>query len=554
MKKSIAFLIIVILSSIAINNVSAANQDVVINEIGAYEGADYEWVEIYNRGSAPIDINGWKFVENFIDSNPGGTNHGLNFIQGGSILSAGQYAVIAQNDVKFKEKYPTYSGILIDSSWSSLNESGERIGVKDPDGNFAELFTYIEAKSFSLERKDANLNDYTAANWQEHLSGNTVGAPNSNPANQNTQENNQQTATQENQQTNSESTITNTQTPTSNPPIGGQASNLIADAGENIIALIEQEITFDASKSQGSIASYEWNFGDGAISKDKIAKHKYNFSGKYIAVLEVSDGQSKAQSQITVSIYPSGIYINEFLPSPAGSDKDNEWIEIYNSNNSPVDISGWTINDNSKKSFSFPPNTFISKQSYLVIPRATTGMALNNDADTLRFSYPENILIEEIKYEKAKEGYSASRKQDLSFIWTKNPTPSAPNIISGENISAQNIDGRKQAVSIEIDQNKTQNLTKSNQKFIVANGEFIAKNLINTAQAHHVEEEIFNENNSDSQSTKSETNANSSTKAGLSANISQAIQNKNFIKIFLVLATLGIFALMWRVFKKTNNK
>ncbi len=38
-------------------NVLADNADIVINEIGAYEDVDHEWVEIWNKGLTGADIN-----------------------------------------------------------------------------------------------------------------------------------------------------------------------------------------------------------------------------------------------------------------------------------------------------------------------------------------------------------------------------------------------------------------------------------------------------------------------------------------------------------------
>ena len=39
------------------------------------------------------------------------------------------------------------------------------------------------------------------------------------------------------------------------------------------------------------------------------------------------------------------IVINELLPSPAGSDAEEEWIEIFNPNDFEFDISGWKLQD-----------------------------------------------------------------------------------------------------------------------------------------------------------------------------------------------------------------
>lgn len=145
---------------------------IVINEIGAYEKTDSEWIEIYNNGSEAIDITGWKFYENT-------TNHALNAAQGDMIIPGGEYAIIAQKgDVFISEK--NFLGTVIDSSWGTLKEDGEEIGLKDSFGNIIELFTYIAAPNFSLERKNPSLSDYTSTNWKEHGSGNTTGFQNSN--------------------------------------------------------------------------------------------------------------------------------------------------------------------------------------------------------------------------------------------------------------------------------------------------------------------------------------------------------------------------------------
>lgn len=151
----------------------AANSDIVINEIGAYESSDHEWIEIWNKGSEPVDLSEWKFWEN-------STNHGLSAGAADSMVEPGEYAVISQNAGNFVLDYPGFGGTIFDSSWGSLNESGEEIGLKDADGNFVEKFIYITAPDFSLERKNPFLTAYDETNWQQHASGNSTGAINSN--------------------------------------------------------------------------------------------------------------------------------------------------------------------------------------------------------------------------------------------------------------------------------------------------------------------------------------------------------------------------------------
>lgn len=155
------------------NKVLAVDNNIVITEIGAYEASGHEWIEIYNRSNNPVDLTDWKFWEDE-------TNHGLKLVQGSTmVLQPKEYAIITQNDVNFKVDYPNVSVMIVDSSWSTLNESGENIGLKNSAGEFEEQFTYIAAKTFSLERINFDLNDYSSANWTEHVSGNTVGKNNS---------------------------------------------------------------------------------------------------------------------------------------------------------------------------------------------------------------------------------------------------------------------------------------------------------------------------------------------------------------------------------------
>ena len=141
--------------------------DIVITEIAASPGNKHEWVEVYNRGAASIDVAGWKFWED-------GTNHALTFTGDASTLQPGGFAVIAQDAATFAADYPAFSGLLIDSSWSSLKETGEEIGLKDSSGALVEVFAYVPAPDQFLNRKIAGLDEYGESNWVEGAT--TVGA------------------------------------------------------------------------------------------------------------------------------------------------------------------------------------------------------------------------------------------------------------------------------------------------------------------------------------------------------------------------------------------
>jgi len=139
----------------------------------------------------------------------------------------------------------------------------------------------------------------------------------------------------------------------------------------------------------------------------------------------------------------SKIVINEFLPSPAGSDATEEWIEIFNPNDFEVNLSGWKIQDTIGKTkiYTFPKETKISAKGFLVLKRPVSKITLNNEGDGLKLTDSDGKTIDEISYQKAEKGKSynktplESSKEDLTgqtdsgWIWSNNLTPGSENIV-----------------------------------------------------------------------------------------------------------------------------
>lgn len=205
----------------------------------------------------------------------------------------------------------------------------------------------------------------------------------------------------------------------------------IADAGDNIIAFIGQEISFDGTQSsdpEGNELAYSWNMGDGKLIEEPTFTYTYLYPGTYLATLMVYDGLTYVWDTITVKIQSQDIIINEFIPNPEGEDEENEWIEIYNASDSIVDISGWQLDDEEggSKPFVFPQNTLIAPKSYIVFPRPITKLALNNEGDSVRLLLPEGVVFQEVQYGKSKEGQSSANTPE-GFVWSI-PTPGIANI------------------------------------------------------------------------------------------------------------------------------
>jgi len=153
---------------------------------------------------------------------------------------------------------------------------------------------------------------------------------------------------------------------------------------------------------------------------------------------------------ILILNFAGAVVINEILPDPIESD-DNEWIEIYNPNNSMLNLSEWFIKDNS----SVPPNKIIccpgsncsmetnasffiitgnksnisqiTNQTivYFCVNRSTIGNGLTNDGDNI--SFYNSSYITSFSYANSIEGKSWARLENGTFIICDTPTPGLEN-------------------------------------------------------------------------------------------------------------------------------
>lgn len=107
-------------------NSAPRNDPIVINEImySPISGDDdHEYIELYNRGVAPVNLGGWRFLD------------GINYtIPQGTVLTNGQYLVIARNVTNLLARYGNLSSAnTIGDFKGSLANGGERITLATPE-------------------------------------------------------------------------------------------------------------------------------------------------------------------------------------------------------------------------------------------------------------------------------------------------------------------------------------------------------------------------------------------------------------------------------------
>ena len=294
----------------------------------------------------------------------------------------------------------------------------------------------------------------------------------------------------------------------------------MAEAGTDIVALVNQEISFDASNSldlDNDKLIFFWNFGDGATDTEKISNHIYLYPGQYIVSLLISDGEFSDLDIITVNIYSQSIIISEF---------SNEWIEIFNQSDQVANLTNWQLKNQKASSspFLFPANSLMAPNQFLVLRQEITKIELDNDSDQIQLIYPDGSIGTEVSYlSEDKEIFCIAFDND-NYFWTKIPTPGSANIIS------RGIKNQKETFSSnnpEPDIKQTQEIPEVLATNLTENQNFDTQE-ISTTSINNLLKEIPKNNIQNTQS----------------ASISQNIQSNQKSKLILYLSIIVSSSLM----------
>lgn len=126
------------------------------------------------------------------------------------------------------------------------------------------------------------------------------------------------------------------------------------------------------------------------------------------------------------------LFINEVLTKPA-SKEENDWVEIYNSSDNAIDLSGFCLEDSKgvAEKFTIPEGTTIAAKGFLVYSQGATGtttsftFGLSGSGDDVYFVDPENKLVDHVTTPDFSDaaGSTYARKTDGDAEWTVCATP-----------------------------------------------------------------------------------------------------------------------------------
>lgn len=247
----------------------------------------HEWFEVFNSGSEQVDITTYDLIEN-------DKGHGITSFQGESILSSKQYAIISSDAGTFLADNPEFSGLIFDSVFS-LNNTGEKLELKDSSGNITDSITYnpeIGAKgNGNTLQKNGDI--WIAAEATPGIENKTESA----------NEDEKTTGSTTTQNTETESISSHSQQTELSDEKEKQILSI--GAGRERLGSPHNSMLFEVNiKDENVFNSKEfiWSFGDGDSKRGKKVNHTYLFSGTYSVVVQGFAGNLKAIARTIVHI------------------------------------------------------------------------------------------------------------------------------------------------------------------------------------------------------------------------------------------------------------
>lgn len=337
--------------------VSSANASLEITEIMYMpeNGSSYEWVEIYNNGSTPIDLNKYRFFH--------GETSGPITLKSGTttVLQPSKYAIIAKS-LTSGYSWLDFSGSIFSAGTLSLpdSSSGEYntyIAISDVDENIINDVTYDTSKGGSKISKSSL--SKIDGEWQSGIP--TPGVDNQELDNSSGDEDttNSTNNNTDNTSTSTGSSILGSSSTKEDPVVLKITTKIISP--KIVVAGIPFSLSSLTTTNRGetyAVGKFVWNFGDGMvreIGKSSPFDYVYEYPGEYALTLSYFNSYfskgADATDRIIVKVIPSEIFI-----SSVGSEID-PFIELENKSNYEIILSNWVVT---------------AGMHYFVIPEGTT--------------------------------------------------------------------------------------------------------------------------------------------------------------------------------------
>jgi PKD repeat protein len=113
------------------------------------------------------------------------------------------------------------------------------------------------------------------------------------------------------------------------PPSGNQSPSAVISATPSSgAAALQVQVDGSQSSDDGTIVSYQWDFGDGNSSQVEVTSHIYSQTGSYTLTLTVTDDESATDStSTTISVFESVGNGNQLFVDGSTGDDSRSYAE-----------------------------------------------------------------------------------------------------------------------------------------------------------------------------------------------------------------------------------
>jgi hypothetical protein len=203
----------------------------------------------------------------------------------------------------------------------------------------------------------------------------------------------------------------------------------------------------EITRISNSDSSIGLNNSDDAVrlfkNNELINEFKYEVAKSGISYLEFDKVEEDNEVDLINNYeFSDSIRINELLPNPEGNDSGNEWVEIYNYDETSKSLAGWYLMLNTKK---------ITLDDYSIQTNQHLAIGVSgfsNSGGTVVLYDPNNEMVSSVDYDISIEGQSYSFI-DEDWMWSSNITKSFGNfelkLAEGE---VESIDEIEQIITI----------------------------------------------------------------------------------------------------------
>ncbi len=350
-------------SSIIINEIAWMGSSPQNGETSS-AAANNEWIELKNRGTAPVNLDGWSLWAQ--DGTP-------SIALAGSIEAGGFFLLERTND-------NTVPGITADMIYTgALSNSGEKLILKDGQGVIMDTVDAASGWSAgsaetkeTMQQRDGWITAPATPRAENAMHGSSSLSPSPLVS----------VTSLSASSSPSPSTLTH----------AASIKSITAYAGEDVSSMvgIRLELLGHArginDEPIDSSARFFWNFGDGETQEGRSVAHAYRMPGTYMANVQVSSGEYAASDYIRVQISPNLVGISSVVLGTDG------YVRLTNASNIEADISDWKIHDNKAQTFIIPPHTQISRHGDAALPNSVTGLLKEFASLPLTVLYPNGVV------------------------------------------------------------------------------------------------------------------------------------------------------------------